>query len=136
MSKKPDPGRQAPHPGDALGRCFDCMWAGKLTCPHTKPASGVPGLGDGAERRVEAFIEKRRQERNAGVPGLGDGAERRVEAKAAGLRWCRQCGEGTVAGLCRKGLPAGQCPVDTPPILGVQASDGETIGRHSPGAST
>lgn len=23
-----------PHPGDALGRCFACMWTGRDTCPH------------------------------------------------------------------------------------------------------
>lgn len=41
-------------------------------CKTLWPA-GVPGLGDGAERRVEAFIEKRRQERNAGVQEAPDG---------------------------------------------------------------
>lgn len=35
-----------------------------------------------------------------GVGGLGDGAERRVEAAAAGLRWCHHCGEG-VTDFCR-----------------------------------
>lgn len=27
--------RRPVHPGDALGRCFDCMWKGAIDCPHT-----------------------------------------------------------------------------------------------------
>lgn len=25
---------KTPHQGDVLGRCFDCMWSGKSSCPH------------------------------------------------------------------------------------------------------
>ena len=32
------------HPGDVLGRCFDCMWAGKSRCPHTAEQQAEQGL--------------------------------------------------------------------------------------------
>jgi hypothetical protein len=40
------PGVKAPHPGDALDRCFDCMWAGKSSCPHV----GVPACDSNQEK--------------------------------------------------------------------------------------
>lgn len=61
-------------------------------------------LGDDETSRFNLVLAAR------GVIGLGDGAERRVEAKAAGLTWCHHCGEGVTdfcrgkSVLCPKGL--------------------------------
>lgn len=47
------------HPGDALGRCFDCMWCGASTCSHTqsKPG-GAPSVDQiiyALERQITAL---------------------------------------------------------------------------------
>lgn len=64
------------HPGDALGRCFDCMWAGKSKCPHTaqqqvEPSDIPPIIYNGdtkrdpeLRRRIDAHI-RQQVERNA-----------------------------------------------------------------------
>jgi hypothetical protein len=52
--------------------------------------SGVPGTGDGAERRVEAVIEKKRAERLAEQDARNAGVRATVEDDAARYRWLRE----------------------------------------------
>lgn len=47
------------HPGDALGRCFDCMWAGKSKCPHTAQQQvepvGIPAARNSRDSYSEGW---------------------------------------------------------------------------------
>lgn len=94
------------NPGDALGRCFDCMWAGKLACPHTATdAAGVqtvcsdqPGIRNEAVRgtarapsRAPTLLEIKPNERateirdrRAGEEGHRGGATARSDELRAG----------------------------------------------------
>jgi hypothetical protein len=58
--------------------------------PCSTAASGVKGLGDGAERRVEAVIEKKRAERLAEQDARNAGVRATVEDDAARYRWLRE----------------------------------------------
>jgi hypothetical protein len=99
-------GMHCPPPGQ---RCPDCPTG----VPPTRRFTGVGHLEETGYIPAGSAAER---EGKDGVPPTrrftGDGAERRVEAKAAGLRWCRHCGEGVTdfcrgkTDACPKGLPA------------------------------
>lgn len=65
-------GVKAPHPGDALGRCFDCMWTGKLNCPHVGVGASDGKTAPAVQLYTAEALEVHRLLDEAGVPRTAD----------------------------------------------------------------